>query len=92
MVLRLIHTTGVTLTGKMGMQPILPVTVTVKKTKGAARQHCGDGDSDARCGCTATLFTGSNFTFNHLCFSNTSRSHKKPGQRKFDKKNSFESF
>ena len=27
----------------MGMQPILPITVLVKKTKGAAHQRDGDG-------------------------------------------------
>ena len=34
---------NVTLTGKMGMQQILPVTLPVKKIKGAARQHYGNG-------------------------------------------------
>ena len=33
-----------TLTGKMGMQPILPVTVSVIKIKGAARQRYVDSD------------------------------------------------
>ena len=28
----------------MGMQPILPITVPVKKIKGAARQYYSDGD------------------------------------------------
>ena len=30
----------------MDTQPILPVTVSVKKIKGAARQRYGDGDGD----------------------------------------------
>ena len=30
--------------GKKGMRPILPVTVPVKKIKGAARQCYSDGD------------------------------------------------
>ena len=28
----------------MGMQPILPITVAVKKIKGVARQQCSDGN------------------------------------------------
>ena len=35
---------NVTLMGKMCMQPILPVTVLIKKIKGAARQRYGDSD------------------------------------------------
>ena len=35
--------------GKMGMQPILPVTVLVKKIKGAAHQCYGHGDGVVRC-------------------------------------------
>ena len=35
--------------GQMGMEPILPVSVPVKKIKRAARQHYIDGDVDARC-------------------------------------------
>ena len=31
------------------MQPILPVTLLVKKIKGAARQHHGDGDGVVWC-------------------------------------------
>ena len=49
--LRLIHTKcPVTITvmmGKMGMQPILSVTVPIKKIKGAARQRYCDGDGIA---------------------------------------------
>ena len=41
--------TNVTLTGKMGMQPILPVTVPIKKIKGATHQCYGDGDGVVRC-------------------------------------------
>ena len=41
--------TNVTLTGKMDMHPILPVTVPVKKIKGTARQCYGDGDGVVRC-------------------------------------------
>ena len=37
--------TNVTLTGKMGVQPILPI----KNVKGAARLHHGDGDLVVRC-------------------------------------------
>ena len=34
----------------MGMQPILPITVPIKKIiKGATRQHYGDGDEIAWC-------------------------------------------
>ena len=40
----------------MGMQLILPVTVPVKKIKGAARQCYGDGDGVVR----------SEQTFNHM--------------------------
>ena len=43
--------TDITLRGKMGMQPILPVTVPVKKIKGASRQcsvYC-DGDEVLWC-------------------------------------------
>ena len=39
----------VMLTGKMGMQPILPITVTVKKIKGTARQCYGDDDRVVQC-------------------------------------------
>ena len=35
--------------GKVGIQPILPVTVTVKKIKGVARQCYGDGDEVIQC-------------------------------------------
>ena len=35
--------TNVTLTGKKGMQPILPITVNVKQIKAAAGQGHGDG-------------------------------------------------
>ena len=35
--------------GQMGMQPILPVTVPVKKIKGADRQHYIDGDVNTQC-------------------------------------------
>ena len=34
---------------KVGIQPILPVTVTVKKIKGVARQCYGDGDEVIQC-------------------------------------------
>ena len=40
---------NVTLMGKIGMQPILPITVPVKKIKGATRQCFGDGDGVIRC-------------------------------------------
>ena len=33
-----------TLTGKMGMQPILAITVSIKKIKGATCRHYVDGD------------------------------------------------
>ena len=33
----------------MGMQPILPITVPVKKNKGAAHQYYGDGDEVIWC-------------------------------------------
>ena len=39
----------VMLTGKMNMQPILAVTVPVKKIKGAARQCYGEGDGIVQC-------------------------------------------
>ena len=40
------------------MQPILPVTVSVKKIKGAARRiHCGDFDGVARCVSTLKYIT-----------------------------------
>ena len=39
----------VALTGKMGMQPILPITVTVKKIKGAIHQCYGDSDGFTQC-------------------------------------------
>ena len=38
----------------MGVQPILPVTVPVKKIKDAARQCYGDGDGVVRCEQTLT--------------------------------------
>ena len=41
-----VHVTNATLMGKMGMQPILPVTLTVGNIKGAARQHYIDSDVD----------------------------------------------
>ena len=44
----------VTLKGKMGMQPILPVTLPVKKIKGAARQYYGDDDRAIWCKQTFT--------------------------------------
>ena len=52
--LRLVHTdfhrrvnvTNATLTGKIGTQPILPITVTVRKIKGAARQNYVESDVD----------------------------------------------
>ena len=37
------------LTGKMGMEPILPIAVTVKKIKGATHQCQGDDDRVVRC-------------------------------------------
>ena len=40
----MVTVTNVMLIGKMGMQPILPITVPVKKIKGAARQCNNDGD------------------------------------------------
>ena len=47
--LRLIHTvTFVTLTGKMGMQPTMSVTVPIKRIKDAARQCYSDGDGVVR--------------------------------------------
>ena len=47
--------TNVTLMGKMGTQPILPVTVSIKKIKGAARQCYGDGDRVVQCEQTLTM-------------------------------------
>ena len=41
--------TNVTFMGKLIMQPILLVTVSVKTIKGAARQHCGDSVVVIRC-------------------------------------------
>ena len=41
--------TNVALMGKMGTQPILPITVSVKKIKGAAHQRYGEGDRVVRC-------------------------------------------
>ena len=41
--------TNVTLMGKIGMQPILPITVTVKKMEGTAHQCYGDADGVIRC-------------------------------------------
>ena len=40
---------NVTLTGKMGMQTILPITVPMKKIKGAVGQCYSDGDGVVRC-------------------------------------------
>ena len=40
--LRYHHHKNATLTGKMGMQPILTVTVPIRKIKGAARQQYVD--------------------------------------------------
>ena len=40
---------NVTLTGKMGMQTILPLTVPIKKIKGAAGQCYSDDDGVGRC-------------------------------------------
>ena len=39
----------------MGMQPILPITMLVKKIKSAARQCYGDGAGDVRCEQTLNL-------------------------------------
>ena len=41
--------TNVTLTGRVGMEPILPITVPVKKIKNAARQRLSDADRVALC-------------------------------------------
>ena len=41
------------------MQPILPVTLTVKKIKGAAHQSYGDSDGVVRCEQTLTFADGS---------------------------------
>ena len=41
--------------GKMGMQPILPVTVPIKKIKGVTNQCYGDGDGVVRCEQTCLL-------------------------------------
>ena len=46
--------TNVALMGKMGMQPILPITVPIKKIKGATRQCYGNGV--IRCEQTLTRF------------------------------------
>ena len=40
---------NVTLTDKMGMQPVLPVKVPIKKLKGAAHQCYNDSDGVVRC-------------------------------------------
>ena len=41
--------------GQMGMQPILPVTVPIKKIKGVTSQCYGDGDGVVRCEQTCLL-------------------------------------
>ena len=38
----------------MGMQPVLPITLTIKKIKGTARQCYSDGDGVVRCEWTFT--------------------------------------
>ena len=43
------------LVGKMGMQPILPVTVSIRKIKGADCQHYSDGDVDVTLGVNRPL-------------------------------------
>ena len=47
--------TNIILTGKIGVQPILSVTVSVKKIKGAARQRYGDSNGVVRCEQTLTV-------------------------------------
>ena len=39
----------------MGMQPILPIIVPVKKIKGAAHKRYGDGDGVVQCGQTINM-------------------------------------
>ena len=51
----LVTVTNITLTGKMGMQPILPVTMPIKKIKVATRQCYGDADGVVRCEQTSTV-------------------------------------
>ena len=46
--------TKIMLMGKMGMQPILPVTVPIKKIKGVTNQCYGDGDGDGVVRCEQT--------------------------------------
>ena len=59
----------------MDMQPILPVTVPVKKIKGAARQRYGDGDGVVRCKQILTFAFTSAFQ-KHVKFLSTSRKRK----------------
>ena len=46
---------NVTLTGKVGMQPILPNTVPIKKIKGVTHQQYGDSRGVLRCEQTLTI-------------------------------------
>ena len=57
------------------MQPILPVTVPVKKIKGATRQRYGDGDGVVRCKQILTFAFTSAFQ-KHVKFLSTSRKRK----------------
>ena len=59
--------TNVTLTGKMGVQPILSVTVPVKKIKGATRKCYGDGDGVVRC--EQALIVAIHHGLIHCCFT-----------------------
>ena len=49
----------------MGMQPILPVTVSVKKIKSAACQCYGDGDEVVRCEQTLSVKVNSAMMLAH---------------------------
>ena len=50
----------------MGMQPILPITVSVKKIKSAARQRYDDGDEVVRCEQTFTVYYAEHFTLQRM--------------------------
>ena len=56
----------------MYMQPILAITVPVKKIKGAARQCYGDGDGDGVVRCEQALIVAIQHGSIHRCFTDCS--------------------
>ena len=62
--------TNVTFTGKMRMQPFLPIAVPVKKIKGATHKCYSDGDGVVRC--EQALIVVIHHGLIHCCFTDCS--------------------